>query len=207
MKYFFIILFILISYTGSSCTVNKQSTSTIADSGFVKQNWLLNFNIQKVEANLGEKYTNFPRPLSFTISTDLRLLRRIYQSFYFYPMLTYMNKSDYLKVYDSHYDRNLLATGIGLFYNYDNKKKSSSVGLGFNINRYNFWSYIRDGNVIYKNLSKSYFQRFELISSHKIRHKSKLQLGLGISHLAKGNVFIPHEYNLNLFMGIVYGLN
>ena len=207
MKYFFIILFILISYTGSSCTYNNQSNSTIADSGLVKPNWLLNFNLQKVEANLGEKYADLPRPLSFTISTDLRLLRRIYQNFYFYPMLTYMNNSDYLKVYDSHYDRNLLAAGIGLFYNYNNKKKSSSLGLGFNINRYNFWSYIRDGNVIYKNLSKSYFQRFELISSHKITHKSKLQIGLGISHLTKGNIFLPQEYNLNLFMGFVHGLN
>ncbi len=117
-----------------------------------------------------------------------------------------MNKSDYLKVYDSHYDRNLLSAGMGLLYNFKNINQTSNLGLGFNINRYNFWSYIRNGNVIYKNLSKSYFQRVELISSHKITHKSKLQLGLGISHGTKGNFFLPQEYNLNLFLGFVLGI-
>ncbi len=81
IKCFFIILFILISYTCSGITVNTQGNLTTADSGLVKPKWLLNFNIQNVAANLGEKYADFPRPLSFTISADLRLLRKIYKNF------------------------------------------------------------------------------------------------------------------------------
>lgn len=170
-------------------------------------NWLLNINFYKASLIVQDKRAGYNRPVEIQIYTDIRVYKRIYNKLFFFPMLGYANESYYARVYASHDNWNMITYGAGIQYSHRLFGKNTELAGGGSVNRFDFWSYIKNGSSISKDRTKGIFEQLDVFLYNKLSKKVRLSIGLTLRHQLKSNRFLNSDIQTGINIGALYNLN